>query len=215
MTADATRGTTAGAALYPKGDAPQALSGALRATTAVAALAVSARALPGELAALHREAGRVLADLLDLDLVDVLLAAWHTEGAIAETAHASAAHPDHTEQVHLLNQRIAWSRDDSVELFVDGRSLGTLPVTLQAELAIATLDADIRGGRLVALDTGRLTVTVRLSLAGQELKSGSLDLDLPLTLPLGDGIPLVAAVDVPGQPQEPLPTVDRHGVSGR
>jgi hypothetical protein len=64
-------------------------------------------------------------------------------------------------------------------------------------VAVSGLRAVIRVGRLAAVESGSCTVTVTLSVQGARLARAVRNLEAPLVLALGDGIPLL----VPRQAQ--------------
>lgn len=194
MTATA-QTTRAGGILYPDGKAQEQISHRLRKAALLGGIVAAAGLQPGDVT-LYRKAAEAVAGLLDVDVVEVLVDAWRAEGSLLEAARATAAEPGRTDHVRLATQTVSWSRRPSVDLYVDGTLHGSIGVELGLELEIAALEAVVRGGSLVRLESGRSTVTARLAVEGQELARQPVQLDLAAALPLGSGIPLAVPPEV-------------------
>jgi hypothetical protein len=189
-TVAASHPVTVGTVLFGSDDMETALAHGLR---SAGILTEMLRLVGGlDAAAAHRDAAHGAAPLLEPDVFGVLVAAWGTEGALRAAARSTAENPGRTEHVKLLTQQITWTWQPSIDLVVDEHWHGTIELELKLIFDIAELDADVRGGRLVALESGDCTLTATLSAEGHELAKRTAHLDLGVTVPLGaDGIPLV------------------------
>ena len=78
-----------------------------------------------------------------------------------------------------------------VELLVDDVRVATVRFELRIEFVVMGVVAMVSHGRLVALHRGACEATAKLAAEGRELASRQAQLELPLLLRLGDGIPLL------------------------
>jgi len=193
MTAAAdVRPGTARAVLFDSDGGETALEQKLRKVGALKGVAGVAGGLD---ATLHRAAAHEAAEFLDLNVADVLVTAWCDTGALEAAARSTAARPGTTERVQLASQQIRWSRHRSIDLLIDEMRCGSVDLELALVFEITALEAEVRAGRLIALDSGPCALTASLSAQGRELVERRRELPLPRTIriPLGKGIPLVHA----------------------
>jgi hypothetical protein len=133
----------------------------------------------------------VIAGVLDERVADVLAAGWAKWEALASAARKSLESPGRTEIVELVDHRITSTHRPGVDITVDGVTVKE--ITLQVDLAIQVhaLTAVVLAGRLAALRSGRATLSLDMGLDGVALTSATREIELPIEVRLGEGIPLV------------------------
>jgi hypothetical protein len=153
-------------------------------------LALSAVSPAGRVFA-SAEVASALAELLELDVADVLIGGWRTHRSLIEAAAATRDDPEASEIVRLATHRIGAAHRPYVEVVVNGATIATVDFELSVELDIDAVLATVRRARLVAVHGGRLTMSVTLTAAGRELVSRAVTLDPAVTVSLGDGVTLL------------------------
>ena len=144
-----------------------------------------------------REAARVAADLLQVDLIGVLVSGWREYRDIVAAARRTLAAPGSTELVSMVTHEVTVDQHPSVSLLVDSRRVAALALDLSLVFDVSALLALISRGYLVALHSGRCDVTVTLALQGAELMSRKTRLDLPGVVKVGRGIRLLPVTEYP------------------
>jgi hypothetical protein len=149
---------------------------------------------PGREAA-EEQLASVTADLLNLDLGDLLIYSWRTRDRLVRAAWQTRQIPGRHEVVQLGTQRITWSYNPTVELLVDGVKVHTFRFQLTVIFDIDVAALIIQDGLLTAMKAGDGTVTGTLAL---EMPGGDLELatrqrkiNLHLIINIGHGIPLL------------------------
>ncbi|GHJ47864.1 hypothetical protein Cs7R123_52060 [Catellatospora sp. TT07R-123] len=172
---------------------------------------VGVGALPaaGELPALTvaRAVMTRVAELLDVELSDVLVGAWRTRSALLAAAHRTHAAPGTSEQVVVKTYALPWEYETELDVVVDGRTLTTLTVVADAELEVTALTATVAAGRLTHLGGGEGRISARLRVrstrpqADVQVAHSERHFALPYEVKTGErGIPLIEqARDVPAQ----------------
>lgn len=152
-------------------------------------------------AAVSEEAAAAVHGLLDLDLGGLVVAGWRKHADLRAAARRTAAAPGSAEVVELATHRVTSTHTPSVDLLVDGARVTTLHFELGVEFLVKALVGTVRDRRLVAFRVGSCDVTATLALEGSRLLTRREQLQLPLVIRLGEGIPLLGPVDrgsVPG-----------------
>lgn len=196
MSAAVSSTVTVGGVLFPTEKPEDALAHLLQSAGTIAEIV-------GHLhdPSLHLETARRGAQLLDLDVADVLVAAWRTGGELKAEARSTEADPGTTKHVKLVTQRVAWTWSPSIHLVVDGWSLGAIKLKLELAFEIGGLEAAVRGGRLVDLDAGDCELTASLSVQGGPPLTRKAEFPLRVAVPLpASGIPLLRSADHDGPP---------------
>lgn len=147
---------------------------------------------PGVLSLAEREVAGEMDKLLSLDLTDALVAGWKKYDALVDAARRTRDKPGTEEKVTLATHRIALSEPCQVEVFVDGRSAGTLEVKVSLAFTIAALRAVVSHGRLTTIETGTCTVNGAIAINDHEIRKGHRDFDLSGAVQLRGGLPLLA-----------------------
>jgi hypothetical protein len=163
---------------------------------------------PGVQSFAEREVARETNGLLSVDLFDVLVAGWKKYDALTDAARRTRDAPG-TEKVDLATHQIKSSHTSAVQVFIDGTSAGTLDVELSLAFKVVALRGVVSQARLMALETGRCTVTGAIAVDGNELVKREGGFDLPGAVRLRGGVPLLApaaesatatrAIEVPRQ----------------
>jgi Protein of unknown function (DUF2510) len=172
-------------------DAADALVGSLREQDTLNA--VVAR-FPGIQSLAEREVAREANGLLSLDLFDLLIDGWKKYDALIEVARRTRDKPGTEEKVELATHQIKFSQPSSVEVFVNGKSAGTLEVELSVAFKIAVLRGVVSEARLTAIETGTCTVTGAFAVDSNELAKRQRGFDLPGAVRMRGGVPLLARV---------------------
>ena len=175
------------------GDAPgtpiHAVTESLREHGTVRALTPG---VPG-LAAVEREVANAMDGLLSLNLVDLAAAGWKKYDALRDAAKRTRDAPNTEEVVALATHKIESTHHPSVELYVDGKSIGTIEMTLEITFTMSAVLAVVKQARLTAIKSGNCTVAGSLTVAGFEVAKKQRKFDLPGAVRLRHGIALLEA----------------------
>jgi hypothetical protein len=138
------------------------------------------------------EVEKISADVLNLDVGDVLVGALAGYAALREAGRRTAADTEASELVELVSHEISLDNQPSIDLLVDGVQVATVHLTLSLLIDVQAMTATVRAGRLTGLRVGRCDVTASISVDGITVASKQGQLQLPVSLPVGAGIPLTA-----------------------
>jgi len=145
-----------------------------------------------------RETTNAAKALLDVDLASFLVSGWQKHREMIAAARRTVAAPGSIELVDLATHQITATQRPAVNLLVDNRQMATVELGLSVVFNISALVAGIRGGRLVAVHSGRCDVTGTLAIQDTKVISRRVTFALPGIIPLGQGIPLLADCGHPG-----------------
>jgi hypothetical protein len=175
--------------------ASDALAGSLREQGTLNAVVAHC---PGALSLAEREVAREAADkLLSLDLFDLLIDGWKKYDALIDAARRTRDKPGTKENVELATHQIKSSQPSTVQVFINGKSAGTLKVELSVAFKVVALRGVISDARLTTIETGTCTVTGAIAVDSNELVKRQCRFDLPGAIHLRRGVPLLA----PGPPR--------------
>jgi hypothetical protein len=141
--------------------------------------------------AVEREVATVSDSLLSLDLLDLAAAGWNRYEALKDAARHTRDEPTAEEVVALVTHRIESSHRPTVELFIDGKSVGTIHVELDVTFDMAGVIAVVRQARLTAIRSGNCTVTGTLAIEGAVVAEKRHPCDLPGAVRLHHGVALL------------------------
>jgi hypothetical protein len=151
--------------------------------------------------AAHDALASAAADLLDLDLGDVLIYAWRTQERLADAAGKTLRAPGRREVVQLASHQVTSTHKPAVDLMVDGVRVHTFHFQLDLVLTIDVAAVIVQDGRLVAVKAGDGSVsgTLTLKMPGGDatLLHRERRINLHLTIRVGNGIPLLAPDEKP------------------
>jgi hypothetical protein len=139
-----------------------------------------------------RETTGAAKELLNADLIGFLVSGWQKHREVIAAAKRSVAAPGSIELVDLATHQITAIQRPAVNLLVDNRQTATVELGLSVVLTISALVAGIRGGRLVAVHSGRCNVTATLTIQDTKVISRQVAFELPGIIPLGRGVALLA-----------------------
>lgn len=145
--------------------------------------------------AVVRETTGAARDLLNADLIGFLVSGWQKHREVIAAARRSVAAPGSIELVDLATHQITATQRPAVNLLVDNRQTATVELGLSVVFTVSALVAGIRGGRLVAVHSGRCDVTANLAVQDTQVISRQVAFELPGIIPLGRGIALLADHD--------------------
>jgi hypothetical protein len=144
-----------------------------------------------------REVTTATAGLLNINVVDVLLAGWREYRDLTSAARRTLAAPGSTELVQVASHRVSAAQQPSVAVLVDGKRVATLHLRVSLVFHVNGLLARVRGGRLVAVLTGSCDVTATLAIDGIDVACKQAHLDLPGEAALTQAARLLPAREYP------------------
>jgi hypothetical protein len=111
-----------------------------------------------------RAVGERVFDLLDLNVVDILLAGWAKYHEVQAQLEATRGEPARTVLVHLAHHTLASSHASSIELRAQGRKVLELSFPIELAFEIDAVELTIRNGRICEIRPGdvRARGTVKL-----------------------------------------------------
>ncbi|MGW2251082.1 hypothetical protein ACWCXH_12870 [Kitasatospora sp. NPDC001660] len=146
--------------------------------------------------AVEEEVTRVVGGFLRLDMIDLLAGAWRTYAALTVAAERTLDAPRSEELVSLTRHRIRSVHHPTVNVLIDGVSVGTITVDVEVVFELDGVVAVVRGGRLVAVRAGYCTATAALAVEQIAVASRQGRFDLPGAVRFHRGVALLP----PGQP---------------
>jgi hypothetical protein len=146
---------------------------------------------PGLTAAVEREVATQADGLLSLNLLDLVAAGWNRYAALREAARRTRDAPTTEEIVALATHRIESSHHPTVEVFIDGKSVGTIEVELTVATGMAGVLAVVRQARLTEIRSGNCTVTGTLAIERTVVAERQRKFDLPGAVRLHHGVALL------------------------
>jgi hypothetical protein len=138
-----------------------------------------------------RELATVTNGLLALDLGDVLIGAWRRRTALIDAARRTSLMPESSAAVDLAAHRVTQTQQPYIDLLVNGKRLHRFDLELSLVLDVHALVAVVRGGKLVELSSGSCDLLCSLTVDRYRVAERMANLDLPLVVRLGSGIPLL------------------------
>ena len=181
------------ALLYDNPDAaPAELAGAVRAAGGEKAL--------GRVTERFRDAaldqvGGAASELLDLDLADVLAAAWRRREALVKAADETVRGRETEKLIETYGHEVKFPFESSVEVTLDGVPIVTFVFVAELKLQVKGLIAVIRSGFLTELRAGTCEIVAKLQINGIPVIERPSTLDLPATPPERPAKPRRARTD--------------------
>lgn len=152
-----------------------------------------------------REIKRAIVELLDVGLSKVVLKAWQGHDALLASARRTNEGGGR-EVVVLQDHTITSTHTPRIALTVDGIDLGTLTISIVLTLRLIGVTAIVERGELVAVETGAIAATGKLSVEGVPITSRSKQLDAVAVLKLDHPVRLAQTKATALPPPSP-PTV--------
>jgi hypothetical protein len=153
--------------------------------------------LPGFTSVAEHQVSKATNDLLSMNLADVAAAGWQRYEALREAARRTRAAPTTEEIVALATHRIESSHHPTIDVYVDGKSVANIEVSINIAFDMAGVLALVRRARLVAIKSGNCTVSGKLAVQGFTAAQQERRFNLPGAVRLGGGIALLAADERP------------------
>jgi len=144
-----------------------------------------------------RKISEAAAGLLDVNLIDVLIAGWRKHQDLTTAARRTLAAPGSTELVDLATYQVTEEQQPYVSVLIDDLPPATLQLGLSVVLEISALLAGISAGRLIAVHSGRCDITGKLAMQGADAITKRAHSELPGVITLGQGLRLLPAQDYP------------------
>lgn len=174
-----------------RGDVAAAVAEELQRRGGIGAFSTALRTLSeGTRAAATNEVAAAAAAASTVDITAVLAAGWSRHAALRDAGRATVAGPTTSKVVELARHEIASEQRPYVDVLVNEVPVTRVDLGVRLVLEIVGLAATVRAGRLVALTGGDCEATATLAVHGTTVLTRQSRLDLPLSVPLGAGIPL-------------------------
>lgn len=199
-TAPATTGAppTVSELLLPGGTPPPELSRTAGAAAKSGGVAEAlARLTPVGLDILGARIGRLVGEMLNVDLGDVVGSALTQNRAIADALRSTAEKPDTEAVVPLADHTLKSTYNPAVDIVVDGATVTSIPFDVELATQVEGALLVIKGGRIASVRAGRAVLTASLSCEGVPITERRLDLDIPAVLRLPAADAQVGAVAAP------------------
>ena len=151
------------------------------------------------------------AELLNVNLADVVADGWRKHADLTAAARRTLAARGSTDLVDLASHRVTAGQEPYTSLLIDGHRAATVRFGLSLVFEISALLAEVKAGRLVALHSGRCEVTGALAIQDINTITRQAHVDMPGMIPLHEGIRLLPAHDYPAD-HTPGPADDNFAV---
>jgi hypothetical protein len=135
--------------------------------------------------------GAILADLLDVKVVDVLVDGWRKHATVMAAARETLHTPGEEQLIDLATHVITWKHEPSVQVIVNDVDVGSVGISINASATIHALVAVVGGGKLMSFRSGRVELMASVSCEGHVIQSMKREIDAALEFALDDGIVLV------------------------
>jgi len=152
-----------------------------------------------------REISAATADLLDINLIDLLIAGWRQYQDLTSAARRTLAAPGSTELVQLATHRVSVSQRPYVALLVDGHQVATVQLSLSVVFDVSAVLARVRAGKLAGVHTGSCDITATLAIDDIDVTSKQAHLELPGEITLKQELRLLPAEDYPPSENKAVP----------
>ena len=152
-----------------------------------------------------REITAATADLLDINLIDLLIAGWRQYQDLTSAARRTLAAPGSTELVQLATHRVSVSQRPYVALLVDGHQVATVQLSLSVVFDVIAVLARVRAGKLAGVHTGSCDITATLAIDDIDVTSKQAHLELPGEITLKQELRLLPAEDYPPSENKAVP----------
>jgi hypothetical protein len=144
-----------------------------------------------------REVTAATAELLNINLIDVLIHGWRDYADLTSAARRTLAAPGSIELVNLISHRVSMSQQPSVAVLVDGHQVATLRLRMSLVFDVSAMLARIRAGLLAAILAGRCDVTAALAIDDIDVASRQGHLELPGEIAFTRALRLLPAREYP------------------
>jgi hypothetical protein len=192
MNTTTTRPVTLGGVLFDEADGTVRLQGAIRDTEASAAIEAKLSNLAGGLREdANIEVLRAAAGVLDIDLVDVLLAGWRKYTVLTDAARRTLEALETEELIPLYDHRITSTHRPRIDLTLDEVPIKSIELEIDLTIELHAVRAIVTLGRLIGFRSGKADLQAELRCEGVQIVSATGMIDLPVRLNLDGGLPLL------------------------
>jgi hypothetical protein len=143
-----------------------------------------------------QEVAEAIADLLAIDVVDVILGGWRRQHDLRDAARRTVHDSGDRELVGLAKHVVELTEDPTIDVIVDDVLSVTIPVHLSVSGQVDEVVAEVERGRLTKIHSGKVTVTARLKIRNTTITERTCELDATADIPLGGGVSLLARCEV-------------------
>lgn len=138
----------------------------------------------------RREIKRAILDLLDIGLAGVVQRGWQRHDALVAAGRRTAQ--GGREVVVLADHTVTSTHSPHISLTVNGIDLGTITITVVMSLRLIGITALVERGQLVAVETGSIVATAKLSVEDVPITSRSQTIDAVAVMRLAKPLPLTS-----------------------
>lgn len=142
-------------------------------------------------AVVNHEIAAMVEDLLDLDLGDLLISGWRKYTKLTDAARRTLAVAGSREIVSLAAHRMRSTYKPRVDLVVNGATFHSFEFELDLVFDVTALEAVVRAGTLLRLNSGKCVVAATMCLDGARVAGQRRTVDLELFLRLNPPLPLI------------------------
>lgn len=186
------------------GQGGSSMAGALHEDGVAVAMDARLEPVPPALRGIAREEiAKVVAAVLGTDVADVLKVGWRTWEQLTDAARRSLEEPGGSEIVELADHRITSIHRPHIDVEVDGSVVSAIGMEIEITIDLHGVTAVVSRGRLSALRSGRADVTADVAIEGVQVVVATTQIELPIEVPLGEGIALVDSGRTVGTPPPP------------
>jgi hypothetical protein len=174
------------------------------------------RLTPVGLDILGARIGRLVGELLNIDLGSVIGSALTKNRAVFDALRSTAEKPGAEAVVPLADHTLTSAYSPAVDIVVDAATVTSIPFRVVLATTIEGGLLVIRGGRMVAVRAGRVRLSASLACEGVRIAEHEAELDLPavMGLPSADARP-GAVVTAPAGARAPEPWATEPAVQER
>jgi hypothetical protein len=145
----------------------------------------------------EREVAKATNSLLSTNLADLAAAGWTRYDRLRQAALHTQTPLTPEERVVMATHRVVSSQQPTIDIYIDGRVVATIRVSAGISFKLDGVVAVVRASRLVAIESGKCTVSGTLSIQGVTTAQRERRFDLPGAVRFRNGIPLLADVAAP------------------
>ncbi len=98
---------------------------------------------------------RAAADLVDINLIDLLITGWRQYQDLTSAARRTLAAPGSSELVSLITHRVTAAQEPYINVLVNGHLIATIRFSVSVVFDVSAMLAEISAGRLVSMPRAR------------------------------------------------------------
>lgn len=156
---------------------------------------------PGASPLVESEMARQTDDQLSLTLLDLAVDGWKKFDELMAAARRTRDNSGARETVKLVRHKIESRHPWTVQVFVNGKSAGTVEVELTVCFDMDMVVLVVQQGRITSIESGRCAITAALAIARTEVIKRHVRFDLCLRMSFGHGL-ILAGSDADAVPAD-------------